>query len=373
MSQWGARGRAESGQDYRTILSSYYHGTQLQHRDTSGSIRVALTHGPIDLSRPWSKLFGPFPEIAGPITVDGLAVQVPAGALLGFSADQNGTPSAFVQSANGTHTDLKPLSGTLTVHAQSASGIRTNLSQSLDPDFRQGSEQTRYAGVLQVIPTGGPGIRAVNILPFEDYLKGVVPTEMPFSWGGEALKAQAVAARTYALRKMILSPQPTYDIEGTTFDQAYSGLSQQRAESNAAVDATRGEVITSGGHTIDALFEASNGGHSSDSEYGFITWDHGLHLASKISYLRGISDPYDHAPPWIVGPFSPTDAATLLRDEGEDLGDQLLGIDVLQRSPAGRIMGVRLRGSSGSDEISGPDLRGYFGLPDTLVDIVGYR
>ena len=72
-----------------------------------------------------------------------------------------------------------------------------------------------------------------------------------------------------------------------------------------------------------------------------------------------------------MGPFSPNDAAQILRNNDEDLGDRLVGIDILQKGPSGRVLGVRLRGSSKTDEISGPVLRAWFGLPDTLVQIVG--
>ena len=372
MSQWGARGRAEAGETYRAILAAYYQGTRIDVRDTSGPVRIALTHGTLDLARPWARLFGPFPEIAGPVTLDGLSLQVPAGAVLGFDANAAGRATAFVQGADGLKTAPVVLTGAITVHAQGPGGIRTNLAHTLDGDFRSGSEQRRYAGTLRILAKGGAQILPVNVLPMEDYVKGVVPAEMPAYWGEEALRAQAVAARTYALRKIALSGGGgDFDLEGNEFDQAYSGLSDQRPATSGAVDATRGQVLTSGGHLIDALYEASNGGHSSDSEYGFIHWNHGLKPAARISYLRGISDPLDRGPAWQVGPFSPVDAATVLRDNGEDLGDRLLGIDVLQKGPSGRVLGVRLRGSVGSDEVSGPVLRFYFGLPDTLVDVIG--
>src|SRR5260370_15515655 len=96
MSQWGARGRAAAGQDYGKILSSYYTGTRIETRDTSGSVRIALTDNPIDLARPWPKLFGPLPFVAGPVTVDGLPqLQVAAGSALGFDANASGRPIAF--------------------------------------------------------------------------------------------------------------------------------------------------------------------------------------------------------------------------------------------------------------------------------------
>ncbi len=372
MSQWGARGRAAAGQDYGRILSDYYHGTQIESRDTSGTVRVSLTHGPLDLSRAWPRLFSPLPMVAGPVTVEGAALHAAAGQVIGFAANTAGRPVAFVTSPDGTAKGSPVvISGTLTIRATSPAGIRTNLLETMGADFRSGAEQRRYGGVLQIIPRGGATVLPVNVLPIEDYLKGVVPAEMPAYWGAEALKSQAVAARTYALRKILLGGSGDFDLEGNEFDQAYGGLTEAQKATDDAVSATRGQVLTSGGHLIDALYTASDGGHSENSEYGFIHWNHGLRPAASLPYLHGIADPLDHAPSWQIGPLSPSDAATILRDNGEDLGDRLLGIDILQTGPSGRILGVRLRGSSSSDEVSGPYLRFLFGLPDTLVTIVG--
>ncbi len=370
MSQWGARGRAAEGQDYRAILAAYYRDTQLEARDTARMVRISLAHQPLDLSQPWARLFGPFPQIAGPLTVESAPLTVGTGDVLGFGSNSAGQPVVFVQAADGSRRGQPVLiSQTLKVHSAGPAGIRTNLLEALDGDFRPGSEQRRYAGSLEIIPKGGARIRVVNVVPLEDYLKGVVPAEMPPFWGTEALKAQAVAARTYALRK--IGRDADFDLEGNEFDQAYGGLSQQRSSSNEAVEATRGQVLTASGRLVDALYMASGGGHTENSEYGFIRWDHGLIPAATIPYLRGIADPLDHAPGWEVGPFAPSTAAVLLRDRGEDVGDALLGIDVLQSGPSGRILGARLRGTQRTVEVSGPYLRYLFGLPDTLVEIVG--
>ena len=370
MSQWGARGRASAGQDYRTILSTYYTGTRIQTQDTSGSIRVALSDDPIDLSRPWPKLFGPLPFVAGPVTVDGVPqLEAGAGATIGFDADTSAQPIAFTVAADGTRGSPVTIKQTLTIRTTNPAGIRTNIMQVMGGDFRAGAEQRRYAGVLQVIPEGGATVLPVNVLPMEEYLKGVVPAEMPPYWGVEALKAQAIAGRTFATGK--LGRGGDFDVRASESDQAYSGLTDQRAESNDAVDATRGQVLTYQGQSITAFYMASDGGHTESSEYRFVTWNHGPQLRSHLGYLTGISDAFDRGPSWQVGPFSASGAATILRDNGHDLGDRLLGIDVLQKDASGRLVGVRVRGSSSSVEISGPTLRAWFGLPDTLVEIIG--
>ena len=370
MSQWGARGRASAGQDYKKILASYYSGTRIDSRDTAGLVRVALTDDPLDLARPWPHLFGPLPFVAGPLTVDGVPqLQIAAGSTLGFDATPAGQPTAFVLGADGSTGTPVVIAQTLTIRTANPGGLRTNIMQIMGGDFRTGAEQRRYAGLLQIIPKGAATILPVNVLPMEDYLKGVVPAEMPPYWGVEALKAQAIAGRTFAIHK--LGGGGDFDLRASESDQAYSGLTDQRAESNAAVDGTRGQVLTYQGQLITAFYMASDGGHTESSEYRFVTWSHGAQLRSHLGYLTGVSDPFDRAPTWQVGPFSASGAATILRDNGDDIGDRLVGIDVLQKDASGRLVGVRLRGSNKSVEVSGPTLRFLFGLPDSLVDIVG--
>ena len=369
MSQWGARGRAAAGQDYKKILSTYYTGTRIDTRDTSGMVRIALTDDPLDMARPWPRLFGSQAFVAGPITVDGLPqLQTSAGSSLAFDASGAGQPIAYVIAADGSHAAPVVVASTLTIHTSSPAGIRTNIMQVMGGDFRSGAEQRRFAGVLRIVPKGGATILPVNVLPMEDYLKGVVPAEMPPYWGVEALKAQAIAVRTYAVAHL---GGADFDLRGSESDQAYSGLTDQRAESNAAVDGTRGQVLSYQGQPITAFYMASDGGHTVSSEYRFVQWNHGPVLRSHLGYLTGISDPFDRGPSWQVGPFSADGAAAILNDNGLNIGDRLVGIDVLQKEPSGRVVGVRLRGSSKSVEVSGPTLRFYFGLPDTLVDIVG--
>ncbi|TMD39605.1 MAG: SpoIID/LytB domain-containing protein [Chloroflexi bacterium] len=370
MSQWGARGRASSGQDYRKILGAYYTGTRIDRRDTSMPVRIALTDDPIDLARPWPRLFGPLPFVAGPVSVDGVPqLQVAAGTSIGFDVDPASGPIAFVLNPDGSRGAPVAIKQTLTVRSSNPAGIRTNIMQVMGGDFRPGAEQRRYAGILEIIPKGGTTILPVNVLPMEEYLKGVVPAEMPPYWGVEALKAQAIAGRTYGIAH--LGGGADFDLRASESDQAYSGLTDQRADSNNAVDATRGQVLTYQAKLITAFYMASDGGHTESSEYRFVTWDHGPQLRSHLGYLTGISDPLDRGPSWQVGPFSAAGAAIILQDDGRDLGNRLLGIDVLQKDASGRLVGVRLRGSSKTIEVSGPTLRALFGLPDTLVEIIG--
>src|SRR5207247_10375481 len=102
MSQWGARGRAAAGDDYRKILAAYYAGTRIENRDTSGAVRIALADQPVDLARPWPRLFGPLAFVAGPVTGDGLPpLPVGAGPRLGFDAPPAGAPGVVSLASSG--------------------------------------------------------------------------------------------------------------------------------------------------------------------------------------------------------------------------------------------------------------------------------
>ena len=122
----------------------------------------------------------------------------------------------------------------------------------------------RYRGDLKIYNRGGK-LAVVNVVGLQSYLYSVVPREMPSSWPLEALKAQAVAARGYAVRAARAS---WYDIYDDTKDQVYGGLDYGSGEdpgSTAAVKATAGEVLKYGGDVISAYFSSSNGGRTAAS------------------------------------------------------------------------------------------------------------
>lgn len=146
-----------------------------------------------------------------------------------------------------------------------------------------------YLGEMRFEVEGGRYLRPVNRLPLEDYLKGVVPSEMPRTWPLEALKAQAVAARTYASRYLAKT------IDDTQTYQVYGGYVWSGADyhnSNRAVDETRGQVLRYKGQLISAVYSASNGGHteSNAAEWG----------GDPLPYLPAKPDPYDPKLPWSV-------------------------------------------------------------------------
>lgn len=118
-----------------------------------------------------------------------------------------------------------------------------------------------YKGRLIVL-NRDKGLTVINELDLEDYIKGVVPAEMPPSWNLEAHKAQAIAARSYAIASMDKRKKYGYDLKDTPEDQAYSGVSGETKQTNHAVDVTRGQVLVYNNEVISAYYHASSGGHT---------------------------------------------------------------------------------------------------------------
>lgn len=126
----------------------------------------------------------------------------------------------------------------------------------------------------------------VNNLPLEDYMLGVVPSEMPSKWNYEALKAQAIAARSYAIANRGKRASRGYDLKDTPEDQAYGGASSETATTNSAVLETKGVVITYNKKVIPAYYSASAGGHTVNAG---AVWNKDLpYLKSVPSFDEGV-------------------------------------------------------------------------------------
>src|SRR5207245_9627611 len=114
--------------DYNKSPAAYYQNSRIDSRETSGLVRIALTHGAIDLARPWPRVFGAMPFVAEPVTVDGYPqLSGQTGQLLGFDASPGGLAEAFLQSPDGIRGATVSLNRPLVVHSASAAGIRTNI------------------------------------------------------------------------------------------------------------------------------------------------------------------------------------------------------------------------------------------------------
>ncbi|WP_180247630.1 SpoIID/LytB domain-containing protein [Bacillus sp. AFS031507] len=141
-----------------------------------------------------------------------------------------------------------------------------------------------YAGSFLFTVEKNQYVRPINTINFEDYVKSVVPDEMPALWPMEALKAQAVSARTYAYFRL------NQVINDTTTFQVYGGVTSLHPRSSEAVDATEGEILTNDGNVIDAVFSASNGGKT---EKLFNVW-----YPKSLPYFKVQTDEYDTTNTW---------------------------------------------------------------------------
>ena len=212
---------------------------------------------------------------------------------------------------------------------------------------------------------------AINEVPLEDYVKGVVPSEMSAAWHPEALKVQAIATRTYALYKMRQNARKDFDVLASIKDQVY--LYRGRASAGAAaraVDDTRDLVLAYRDEPILAVFSSTAAGQTEDA---WNVW------AVDMPYLKGVECPFDLNSPWYQWR---TDIALpmleqRLRDEGFPVGI-IASLAPATYTKAGRVIQVRILHSGGELYVKGDDLRrvlGYTVLPSTQFDfdIVGIQ
>jgi len=209
-------------------------------------------------------------------------------------------------------------------------------------------------------------ILVVAHVPLEAYVEGTVGREMPTSWSADALRAQAVVSRTYALYAVRRPTDPDYDLEATVMSQLFGGDAAVVPSVRSAVAATRGEYLAHHGAPILAVFHSASGGRTAGSEE---VWGRSLpYLQSQV-----VRDE-DEAPStyWRASLSRPT-LRRLLVERGVDVGAQP-EVEVLSRWPSGRVKQVRVRGSEGTVEFAGQLLRDAVGLnilKSTLFEVRG--
>ena len=210
--------------------------------------------------------------------------------------------------------------------------------------------QKRYSGILNLFILDSE-ILVINILGIEKYLSSVVGSEMPTKWPLEALKAQAIASRTYALKQKGTS---FYDIDSTQKTQVYNGLESRTYKTTRAVRSTRSLVLTYKNKLINALFHSSSAGMTENSQD---VW------RNEYPYLSSVKD-FDRNNPKLrwQKKFSNKELESLFPKIGG-----IKKIEILSISNTGRVKSVKLIGSNGSDQISGVDIRKRMNLKSTFM------
>ena len=343
MSQYGAEGAARAGLGYRDIVGFYYAGTE------------------------WGTASGPIKVLVSADTTDDVVVL----ARQGLRVRSTATQEAWTLPVNGA-TQWRLTAGrsgrTVVSHRSGGSAWRRLMAFAGDGEF-----SARRAPIALVTPTrtvsyrgrlraasptpGGPARDTVNVLGLDRYLRGVVPLEIPATWSPEAVKAQAVAARSYASYERAHPRAGHYQVCDTTSCQVYGGRSAEHPASDEAVRATAGEALTVGGQPAFTQFASSSGGWTA---------------AGSVPYLAAREDPYDG---WAGNPVHTwtkqvTDATieaawprvgnvTRLVVEARD-GNGEWG---------GRVDDLTIVGAKGSVTVSGDAVRSALGLRSTWFTV----
>jgi stage II sporulation protein D len=321
MSQYGAYGQALAGRTYGQILAHYYTGTAIGKTGRK-EVRVLLAEG-----RRAVTISSTLPFFATDAT--GATFKLPKGALT-LRADLQ------LPSESGPVAAVQPL-----VLRPAKKGVL-------------GLDGRLYRGKLEVVPQG-EFLRVVNVAALESYLQGVVAGEVPYSWPAEALKAQAVAARSYALASLVKGKP--FDLYSDARSQVYLGVAGEKASTTQAVTATAGEVVLYGGRVATTYYFSTSGGKTASAAdvFGF-----------NVPYLISRPDPWDKLSPYHRwGPV-------LL---GARTVQSKLGIDARvvdatgTATPSGRLRALVVKTASGAESVPASLVRTALGLRSTWVSI----
>jgi stage II sporulation protein D len=323
MSQYGAYGYAQHGEGYRFILAHYYQGTTIGTLTEPRIVRVLVGIDGGDV---------PF---GGATSACGRSLE----------AGRDYEAHRIARSVQLRSSGGKPLANC--GHRLRAAG-----------EGRVTIGGVPYRGALEVVPTESDvgSLNAVNALPVDQYVKGVIANESPASWPQAALRAQAVAARSFALTGSVGGNG--FDLYDDTRSQVYKGLSSETATTDEAADATRGQVVMYGGKIAETFFSACSGGHTESVQNVF--------FGPPVPYLVGVPDPYDGACPlhtWQLK-FSQGEIDAKL---GSYLNGALKQVVITKQGVSPRIVEAKLIGSGGTTSIRGDQLESALGAYSTWM------
>ena len=352
MSQYGAQGAALRGVSYADIVKFYYPGTSwssakgkvrvLISADTSSDVQVRPARGltVLDLrdNTKW--------RLPRDIGAD----------MWRLTPSGDGTTAVQYHDTDGWHRWRIP-DGRRTFRSDGQFSAPVPLTLMVP----SGGELVgkRYRGRLRAVrPYPGATVRdTVNIVTLDEYVRGVVPYEMPASWHGQALRSQAVAARTYAVWQRAQNPQRYYQICDTAACQVYGGIGAERRASNDAVRATAAQILTYGGAAAFTQFSSSSGGWTS---------------TGSAAYLPAKRDPYDNFDGNPVHAWSVDVSTSSLERAHPEIGS-LVDVRVTRRDgngvSNGRVEQVVLDGTDGTAYMTGDDFGWHFWLRSTWFTI----
>lgn len=244
------------------------------------------------------------------------------------------------------------------------------LSDDYNASFKNANGYTdlgsrTYRGYMELYSSSIGTFTIVNVLDMEEYLYSVVPSEMPSSWDMEALKAQAVSARTYANAQLSKHASSGYDVCDNEHCQMYLGVRNESDRTTNAVNATSGLEAYYDGALIDAVFSSSDGGVTADSAD---VWE------NSLPYLQEKKDPYDTEGLVWERLVTTSDLEGMLSAYGQNIGD-VTGMAITKISPNGRVNELTIYGTNGSYALTKENIRYFFSydgeasLPSRLFTI----
>jgi stage II sporulation protein D len=284
----------------------------------------------------------------------GMLVQMPYGDARVFAGSVVARPSAGRLTVNGEMITTD----SLTIRSRGGDLTVTNGGNGTGEP-----KPLVVSGSLKILLRGN-GLLLVNDVDLEEYIKGVVPAEMSPGWHPEALKAQAVVARTYALYQRMLNKSREYDLVATVQDQVYQGRQGMDQRVQEAVESTRGVAVAYQNAPIYAAFSSTAAGPTEDA----------MNVWSKdLPYLKGVDCPFDVNAPryqWRAV-LKVQDLEATFRRQGVDVG-AIASLTPFAYSKAGRVTKLRILHSRGELILRGEDFRrliGYSVIPSTQFDV----
>ncbi|MBN2754763.1 MAG: SpoIID/LytB domain-containing protein [Candidatus Goldbacteria bacterium] len=235
----------------------------------------------------------------------------------------------------GRSCEIKAASGAITLNGDAAQHTKIEISSK--DVINLGSKKYRGTFILEA---ENETVLAINRLSIEEYLYGVLPSEIIPSWHAEVLKSQAVAARSFAFYNKLNSRDKRYDLDSTVISQVYKGFGVEHKNTNAAVDETRGLIMTYGTDVVQAFFHANSGGKTADSKE---VW------GGTLPYLKIVDDPYCREGKhysW-KHTISLPSLEEKLGKNGNSTGE-IFDINIPERTDSGRAIMVRIKGSAGT-------------------------
>lgn len=340
MGQYGAQGYALNGWTHDRILARYYTGTALGQAPPQ-DVRVLLQDGRQQVVAS---------SDAGLVISDegGAGQRLLAGpARVTVTRDETG----FMLLDETGKTIDSGWTGPVAVAA--ATGPVTLVGSAIG-----GTINRSYRGRLRVFVNQAGALATANVVGLEGYLKGVVASEMPSTWEPEALQAQAVAARSYALATR--KSGASFDLYPDDRSQVYGGVQAERESTSAAVDATTGQIVTKDGAVVVTYFSSTTGGRSANIEEVFSN-------ADPSPVFVSVDDPYDTISPYHDWTVTKTAAqvATGLKYAGSVTA---LAVDAY---PSGRVKAVTADGTGGTVVYTGATARTRLGLRSTWFAVGG--